>query len=105
MLMELQERRGFEMSVATRCALAMMPLDDGVQPSRGFAKKARKLSKKSSKAFQGTDEAGWDAIAFYTLMLLRDWAVEYGEPYYSQKYDQVLFTPPFGSGDGTSPGQ
>lgn len=91
MLMFLTEERGFDGSTAGRYALAMMPLDDNVQPGRKFEKAARKLAKQFAKAPTPTP-AEADRLATETLHAIRALAVEHGEPYYAQRYDQALNT-------------
>jgi hypothetical protein len=89
-MMHFQEERGFSSSVAGRAVLAMMPLDDEFKPGRTFEKAARKLAKQFSKASKRTDAAETDRLATETLDQIRALAVEQGEDYYAQRYDQAL---------------
>ena len=87
-----REERGYSASVAGRAVLAMMPLDDDYRPSRGFEKGARKLAREFSKSSKRADEAETDRLATETLRAIRSLAVEHGEDYYLQRYDQALAT-------------
>ena len=91
-MMFFQEERGCDGSVAGRAALAMMPLDDGVQPGRTFEKAARKLAKQFSKASKRASSAEIDRLAIDTLQGIHTLAVEHGEDYYTTRYDQALST-------------
>jgi hypothetical protein len=91
-MMYLQEERDFDASVAGRVVLAMMPLDDGYRPSRGFEKAARKLAKQFSKALKRADEEESDRLATETLRAITALAVEHGEDYYATRYETALST-------------
>lgn len=92
MMMFFREERGLDSSVAGRAVLAMMPLDDNVQPGRTFEKAARKLAKQFSKASKRAAPTEIDLLATETLQGIRALAVEHGEDYYAQRYDQALST-------------
>jgi hypothetical protein len=92
MMMYLREERGFSSSVAGRAVLALMPLDDDFKPGRSFEKAARKLAKGFAKASKRADASETDRLATETLEQIRAFAVENGESYYAQRYDQALST-------------
>jgi hypothetical protein len=89
-MMYFQEEKGLEGAVAGRSVLAMMPLDDAVRPGRAFEKAARKLSKQFAKSAKRADGGEIDRLATETLQQIRTLAVEHGEEYYAQRYDQAL---------------
>ena len=90
--MFFQEERGCDGSTAGRATLAMMPLDDNVQPGRTFEKAARNLAKQFSKASKRASPVEIDRLATDTLQGIRALAVEHGETYYATRYDQALNT-------------
>jgi hypothetical protein len=92
MMMFLTEERGVDNSVAGRAALATLPLDDSVQPGRAFEKAARKQAKQFAKASKNANPSELDRLATATLHEIRALAVEHGEGYYAQRYEQALST-------------
>jgi hypothetical protein len=90
MMMFFKEERGCSSAIAGRAVLAMMPLDDGYEPSRGFEKGARKLAKQFSKQSKHASPDELDRLATETLNAIKALAVEHGEGYYSQRYDAAL---------------
>jgi hypothetical protein len=85
------DERGCDSSVADRAALAMMPFEDYIAPSRAFEKGARKVARKFSKASRrASSPAEIDSLAREALRCMRELAVEHGDGYYARQYVEAL---------------
>jgi hypothetical protein len=101
--MYFKEQHGCDTAVAGLAALAMMPLDDKMKPSRTFRKAARVRAKGFSKAV-GKDATPdeIERLAAETLMELRAvaWLLanrgSASERYYTQRYNRALDSTPNG---------
>jgi hypothetical protein len=89
MLENYQTKDGCSPLVASRAALAFMPLD-GVRPGRMFEKAARKLAWQFARASKGAAPEQIDRLARETLTALHGLALLHGERYYLARYEKAL---------------